>query len=201
MAVAPMLRIGAGIRRPLAGPDSARTCGMAATPIRILGLDPGLQHTGWGLVEHDGFRLRFIADGVVSTRAGEELARRLLVLHRGLAEVIASWTPDEAAVENTYVARNPESALKLGQARGVVLLAPALAGLPVCQYGAMEVKRAVVGTGHAAKEQVQAMVRQLLPGVTFKRADAADALAIAICHAHHRSTRNSYSAALARSGA
>ena len=174
---------------------------MAATPIRILGLDPGLQHTGWGLVEHDGFRLRFIADGVVSTRAGEELAQRLLALHRGLAEVIASWTPDEAAVENTYVARNPESALKLGQARGIVLLAPALAGLPVREYGAMEVKRAVVGTGHAAKEQVQAMVRQLLPGVTFKRADAADALAIAICHAHHRSTRNAYSAALARSGA
>jgi crossover junction endodeoxyribonuclease RuvC len=172
---------------------------MAAAPIRILGLDPGLQHTGWGLVEHDGFRLRFLADGVVSTSSGEELAARLLVLHRGLAEVIAQWTPDEAAVEHTYVARNPESALKLGQARGVVLLAPALAGLVVREYGAMEVKRAVVGTGHAAKEQVQAMVRHLLPGVTFKRADAADALAIAICHAHHRSTRNAFSAAVARS--
>ena len=168
----------------------------APTPIRILGLDPGLQHTGWGLVEHDGFRLRFLADGVISTRAGEQLAARLKALHQGLSEVIARWTPDEAAVEHTYVARNPESALKLGQARGVVLLAPALAGVVVREYGAMEVKRAVVGTGHAAKEQVQAMVRQLLPGVTFKRADAADALAIAICHAHHRSTRNAYSAAL-----
>lgn len=171
---------------------------MASAPIRILGLDPGLQHTGWGLIEHDGFRLRFIADGVVSTSAGEELPRRLLALHHGLAAVIAEWTPDEAAVEHTYVARNPESALKLGQARGVVLLAPALAGLVVREYGAMEVKRAVVGTGHAQKEQVQAMVRQLLPGVTFRRADAADALAIAICHAHHRSTRVAFAKAAAR---
>jgi crossover junction endodeoxyribonuclease RuvC len=166
--------------------------------VRILGLDPGLQHTGWGLVEHDGFRLRFVADGVISTSAGDELHHRLLLLHRGLAQVIAEMAPDEAAVEHTYVARNPESALKLGQARGVVLLAPALAGLAVREYGAMEVKRAVVGNGHAAKEQVQAMVRQLLPGVTFKRADAADALAIAICHAHHRSTRNAYSRAVAK---
>ncbi|MGG5811917.1 crossover junction endodeoxyribonuclease RuvC [Falsiroseomonas sp. CW058] len=174
---------------------------MAATPIRILGLDPGLQHTGWGLIEHDGFRLRFVADGVISTQAADDLPQRLLALHRGLAQVIAGMTPDEAAVEHTYVARNPESALKLGQARGVVLLAPALAGLPVREYGAMEVKRAVVGTGHAAKEQVQAMVRQLLPGVTFRRADAADALAIAICHAHHRSTRNAFAKAVARAGA
>lgn len=173
---------------------------MATRPIRILGLDPGLQHTGWGLVEHDGFRLRFCAEGVVSTKASEDLPDRLLVLHRGLAVVIAEMQPDEAAVENTYVARNPESALKLGQARGVVLLAPALAGLPTREYGAMEVKRAVVGNGHADKAQVQAMVRQLLPGVTFRRADAADALAIAICHAHHRSTRNAYAAAVAKAG-
>jgi crossover junction endodeoxyribonuclease RuvC len=172
---------------------------MAGAPIRILGLDPGLQHTGWGLIEHDGFRLRFRGEGVISTSAEEDLPQRLLALHRGLAAVIAEWTPDEAAVEHTYVARNPESALKLGQARGVVLLAPALAGVVVREYGAMEVKRAVVGTGHAAKEQVQAMVRQLLPGVVFRRADSADALAIAICHAHHRSTRNAYSAAVARS--
>jgi crossover junction endodeoxyribonuclease RuvC len=157
--------------------------------IRILGLDPGLQHTGWGLIEHDGFRLRFLAEGVVSTTAAEALPDRLLALHRGLAEVIGRLAPEEAAVEHTYVARNPESALKLGQARGVVVLAPALAGIVVAEYGAMEVKRAVVGNGHAAKEQVQAMVRHLLPGVVFRRADAADALAIAICHAHHRSTR------------
>lgn len=167
---------------------------MAQRPIRILGLDPGLQHTGWGLIEHDGFRLRFLAEGVVSTLARDDLADRLLVLHRGLAAVLALHSPEEAAVEHTYVARNPESALKLGQARGVVVLAPALAGIVVAEYGAMEVKRAVVGNGHAAKEQVQAMVRHLLPGVAFKRADAADALAVAICHAHHRSSR----AALAR---
>jgi crossover junction endodeoxyribonuclease RuvC len=161
---------------------------MARRPIRILGLDPGLQHTGWGLIEHDGFRLRFLAEGVVSTAAAEDLPDRLLALHRGLAAVIERHAPQEAAVENTYVARNPDSALKLGQARGVVVLAPALAGLAVAQYGAMEVKRAVVGNGHAGKEQVQAMVKHLLPGVTFRRADAADALAVAICHAHHRAT-------------
>jgi crossover junction endodeoxyribonuclease RuvC len=167
---------------------------MPQRPIRILGLDPGLRHTGWGLIEHDGFRLRFLAEGVVTTPASLDLPHRLLELHRGLAAVIARHAPEEAAVENAYVARNPESALKLGQARGVVLLAPALAGLRVAQYGAMEVKRAVVGNGHAAKAQVQAMVRQLLPGVSFRGADAADALAVAICHAHHRQTR----AALAR---
>ena len=104
---------------------------MSRRPIRILGLDPGLQHTGWGLIEHDGFRLRFIAEGVVSTTSAEDLPDRLLALHRGLAAVIDLHAPEEAAVENTYVARNPDSALKLGQARGVVVLAPALAGLAV----------------------------------------------------------------------
>jgi crossover junction endodeoxyribonuclease RuvC len=171
---------------------------MVGAPIRILGLDPGLQHTGWGLVEHDGFRLRFLADGVVSTSPGEALSLRLLALHRGLAEVLSAWTPDEAAVEHTYVARNPESALKLGQARGVVLLAPALLNIPVAEYQATAVKRAVVGKGHAAKEQVQAMVRVLLPGAAPGRADAADALAVAICHAHHAATARRIGPALAR---
>jgi crossover junction endodeoxyribonuclease RuvC len=159
---------------------------MAPGPIRILGLDPGLQHTGWGLIRQDGSRLSHLADGVISTDAALPLAERLLQLHRGLATVIALHDPDEAAVERTYVARNPDSALKLGQARGVVLLAPALAGLPVAEYQAMEVKRAVVGYGHAQKEQVGEMVRRLLPGVQLTRADAADALAVAICHAHSR---------------
>lgn len=154
----------------------------------ILGLDPGLQHTGWGVLRQDGSRLSHIADGVVSTRTSDSLAERLLALHRGLAEVLARHAPDEAAVEHTYVNRNPGAALKLGQARGVALLAPALAGIPVAEYQAMEVKRAVVGHGHAEKLQVQHMVKLLLPGATFRRADAADALAVAICHAHH-STR------------
>jgi crossover junction endodeoxyribonuclease RuvC len=159
---------------------------MVPGPIRILGLDPGLQHTGWGLIRQDGSRLSHLGDGVISTDAALPLAERLLQLHRGLAAVIALHAPDEAAVERTYVARNPDSALKLGQARGVVLLAPALAGIPVAEYQAMEVKRAVVGTGHAQKEQVADMVRRLLPGVKPQRADAADALAVAICHAHSR---------------
>ena len=157
--------------------------------VRLLGLDPGLQHTGWGLVESAGSRLRHLGDGVISTDADQPLAERLSVIYRGLVALIAQWQPDEAAVEHTYVNKNPGAALKLGQARGVVLLAPALAGLRVAEYQAMEVKRAVVGTGHAEKPQVEAMVRLLLPGATIRRADAADALAVAICHAHHRGTR------------
>ena len=160
--------------------------------VRLLGLDPGLQHTGWGLVESAGSRLRHLGDGVISTDADLPLAERLSVIYRGLVALIAQWQPDEAAVEHTYVNKNPGAALKLGQARGVVLLAPALAGLKVAEYQAMEVKRAVVGTGHAEKPQVEAMVRRLLPGATIRRADAADALAVAICHAHHRGTRLAY---------
>ena len=160
--------------------------------VRLLGLDPGLQHTGWGMVESTGNRLRHIADGVVSTDADLPLAERLCQIHRALNTLMDLWKPDEAAVEHTYVNKNPASALKLGQARGVVLLAPALAGLPVSEYQAMEVKRAVVGTGHADKTQVEAMVRRLLPGATIRRSDAADALAVAICHAHHRGTKLAY---------
>jgi crossover junction endodeoxyribonuclease RuvC len=163
----------------------------ALGPVRLLGLDPGLQHTGWGVVESAaGGRLRHLGDGVVSTDAEAPLAERLAALHRALLELLEAWRPDEAAVEHTYVNRNPGAALKLGQARGVVLLAPALAGIPVAEYQAMEVKRAVVGTGHAEKVQVEAMVKLLLPGAKIRRADAADALAVAICHAHHRETRH-----------
>ncbi|MCO6419660.1 crossover junction endodeoxyribonuclease RuvC [Siccirubricoccus sp. KC 17139] len=157
--------------------------------VRLLGLDPGLQHTGWGVVESAGSRLRHLGDGVISTDADSPLAERLRALHLALAALIEAWRPDEAAVEHTYVNKNPGAALKLGQARGVVLLAPALAGIPVAEYQAMEVKRAVVGTGHAEKAQVEAMVKRLLPGATLRRADAADALAVAICHAHHRGTK------------
>ncbi|MCC7281918.1 MAG: crossover junction endodeoxyribonuclease RuvC [Acetobacteraceae bacterium] len=160
----------------------------------ILGLDPGLRNTGFGLVEADGNRLRHVADGVVSTDDSLSVASRLAALHTALAALLAEHRPDEAAVEETYVNRNPTSTLRLGQARGVVLLAPALAGIPVAEYGAMAVKQAVVGYGHADKDQVAMMVRRLLPAASLRRADAADALAVAICHAHHRATRRAWAA-------
>ncbi|MCK8785404.1 crossover junction endodeoxyribonuclease RuvC [Roseomonas sp. NAR14] len=169
--------------------------------MRILGLDPGLQHTGWGVLESAGSRLRHLADGVVSTEADLPLSTRLTQLHRALATLLEAWRPDEAAVEHTYVNKNPAAALKLGQARGVVMLAPALFGIEVAEYQAMEVKRAVVGNGHAEKVQVAAMVRHLLPGARLLRADAADALAVAICHANHRSTRMGWAAARQRAAA
>ncbi len=156
--------------------------------LRVLGLDPGLGVTGWGVIETEANRLSHLADGVVETDAALALPARLAALHASLTAIIAAWRPDEAAVEETFVNRNPLSTLKLGQARGVVLLAPALAGVPVAEYQATAVKRAVVGQGHAQKQQVQAMVRMLLPGAAPGRADAADALAVAICHAHHRAT-------------
>ena len=159
--------------------------------MRILGLDPGLRHTGWGILDVDGNRLRYVADGSVDSDDKADLAIRLVQLHDGLVEVIRAWAPDEAAVEETFVNKNPTSTLKLGLARGVVLVVPALAGLAVAEYGANHIKKSVVGAGHADKTQVQHMVRMLLPGTTFKTPDAADALAVAICHAHHRQTEAS----------
>lgn len=156
--------------------------------MRVLGLDPGLRVTGWGVIEAEGNRLRHVADGVVRSDDKLSLAERLAQLHVGVAMVIAQWKPAEAAAEETFVNMNPSSTLKLGQARGVVLLAPAMAGLHVGEYAPSMVKQAVVGTGRAAKEQVGAMVRTLLPGCLVTSPDAADALAVAICHAHHRAT-------------
>lgn len=157
---------------------------------RLLGLDPGLQFTGWGLIEVAGNRLRHIGDGVIATVASEGVPERLKMLHEALTRLMAELRPDEAAVEETYVNRNGAATLKLGYARGVALLAPALLGIPVAEYGAKTVKKAVVGSGNADKEQVQMMVRRLLPGCLIRRADAADALAVAICHAHHRATNH-----------
>jgi len=157
--------------------------------IRVLGLDPGLRFTGWGVIGQEGSRLIHLADGVIATSAEAPVATRLRVLHDALAALIATHRPEEAAVEETYVNRNGQATLKLGYARGIALLAPALAGIAVAEYGAKSVKRAVVGTGGASKEQVALMVRRLLPGSTLARADAADALAVAICHAHHRASR------------
>ncbi len=169
-----------------------------ATTIRLLGIDPGLRFTGWGLIEVDGNRLRHLADGVLATDSADAVPDRLRLLHDGLAALLTLHRPDEAAVEETYVNRNGAATLKLGYARGIALLAPALAGIPVTEYGAKSVKLAVVGTGGADKTQVMEMVRRLLPGATLKRADAADALAVAICHAHHRSSRMAVARALAR---
>jgi crossover junction endodeoxyribonuclease RuvC len=157
--------------------------------VRLLGIDPGLRFTGWGIIEADGNRLRHIADGVIATDGASSVPERLKALHDALAALMAQHRPDEAAIEETYVNRNGSATLKLGYARGVALLSPALAGIPVTEYGAKSVKLAVVGTGGAQKEQVQMMVRRLLPGAVIRRADAADALAVAICHAHHRASR------------
>ncbi|CAA7618222.1 component of RuvABC resolvasome, endonuclease [Candidatus Terasakiella magnetica] len=158
--------------------------------MRVLGLDPGLRNTGWGIIDVVDNRLRHVADGVVRSNASDALAQRLVQLYDGIAAVIAEWGPEEAAVEETFVNKNPESTLKLGQARGVVLLAPAKAGLIVGEYAATLVKQSVVGTGRAAKDQVGMMVRTLLPGCLAATPDAADALAVAICHAHHRGTEH-----------
>jgi crossover junction endodeoxyribonuclease RuvC len=157
--------------------------------IRILGIDPGLRKTGWGVILSEGTKLAFIACGVVESEQKATLAERLRQLHDGIAGVIAAHAPGEVAVEETFVNRDPQSALKLGQARGVALVVPALAGLEVAEYAANLVKKTVVGVGHADKKQVQAMIRVLLPKAETKSADAADALAVAICHAQHRGAR------------
>ncbi len=156
--------------------------------MRVIGLDPGLRFTGWGVVDSEGTRLRHVANGTLATDERLDLARRLVQLNEGLLEVLAQHGPDEAAVEATLVNKNAASTLKLGLARGVALMTPAGRGLPVAEYLPMIVKKAVVGTGHAGKEQVQTMVRHLLPGCAIASADAADALAVAICHSHHAAT-------------
>jgi len=156
--------------------------------MRILGLDPGLRNTGWGVIDVTGNRLTHVADGVAHAAVDQPLASRLSVLFRQILGVLEQFRPDEAAVEETFVNKNPASTLKLGVARGVVLLAPAERGLPVAEYSANMVKKSVVGAGHAEKEQVQMMVRRLLPGCAIAEPDAADALAVAICHAHHAGT-------------
>lgn len=157
--------------------------------VRVLGIDPGLRFTGWGIIESEGSRLRHVADGVIATDSGESVPERLKVLHRALLDLLQLQRPDEAAVEETYVNRNGSATLKLGYARGVALLAPALEGVPVAEYAAKTVKMAVVGTGGADKQQVEAMVKRLLPNALLRRSDAADALAVAICHAHHRASK------------
>jgi crossover junction endodeoxyribonuclease RuvC len=163
--------------------------------MRLIGLDPGLRLTGWGVIDVDGNRLRHVAHGVVKVAGERSLALRLSELFEAIAAIVAVQQPAEAAVEETFVNVNPGSTLKLGQARGVVMLAPARAGLPVFEYAANLVKKSVTGAGHADKRQISMMVGRLLPGVEAT-ADAADALAVAICHAHHRATAKRVEAAL-----
>lgn len=165
--------------------------------MRLIGLDPGLRNTGWGVIDAKANRLIYVADGTVSPDPKQDLANRLRDLHEGLAQVLADYAPDEAAVEETFVNKNPGTTLRLGEARGVVVLAPALAGLPVAEYSANRIKKSVVGAGHAAKEQVQMVVNRILPGCNFSSPDAADALAVAICHAHYAETGRRWQEAVA----
>jgi crossover junction endodeoxyribonuclease RuvC len=166
--------------------------------VRILGLDPGLRRTGWGVIERDGTRLKFVECGVVTSDSEMALADRLVALHEGLATVIERLKPEVAAVENTFVNKDPVSTLKLGQARAIALLVPARAGLTVAEYAPNQVKKSVVGVGHADKDQVHAMVKILLPQSNAKTPDAADALAIAITHAHMSESSDRIEAMLAR---
>ncbi len=161
---------------------------MSTNTVRIIGIDPGLRRTGWGVIESDGVRLGYVASGYVESNKDEVLAYRLRQIFEGVAGVIASFKPREAAVEETFVNDNARATLKLGQARGMALLAPAMAGLRVGEYPPNLIKKSVVGAGHAEKRQIQLMVKMLLPKAQFSNADEADALAIAICHANHRNS-------------
>lgn len=165
--------------------------------MRILGLDPGLAHMGWGVIDMTGMRLSHVAHGTIATRTAESLGVRLMKLHVALAAVIAEHAPRAIAVEQAFVHRDPQAALKLGHARAVALLAAAQAGLEIAEYAPNHIKKSVVGNGHAGKEQVQAMVRRLLPACGVNQADAADALAAAIAHAHLSGTRARIEAGLA----
>jgi crossover junction endodeoxyribonuclease RuvC len=157
--------------------------------MRIIGIDPGLNNTGWGIIEHNQNALSYVASGVIQSNAKAALAERLCTIDVELEKIITLYKPDSAAIEETFINKSGSSSLKLGMARGVAFIAPARAGLSVAEYGANKVKKSVVGAGHADKTQIQMMVKILLPRADFKSADAADALAIAICHAHHQGGR------------
>lgn len=160
------------------------------TPIRIIGIDPGLRNMGWGIIESSGSSLSFVAAGTVHSDAKAELSTRLCQLHEGLKVALEAHAPHEAAVEQTFVNKDAKATLKLGQARGIAMLVPALAGLSVAEYAPNQVKKTVIGVGHGDKNQIQLMVNMLLPKAVYDSADAADALAIAICHANNRGRSN-----------
>lgn len=167
--------------------------------IRIFGIDPGLQRTGWGVVDAEGNRLRHVAHGVVHTKADMPMSERLKNIYDELGKMLTLWQPQQAAIEETFVNQNAGSALKLGQARGVAIVAAAQMDIPVAEYAATLIKKSVVGTGHAEKQQIQAMIRVLLPGIDASP-DAADALAVAICHAHHGASQSVIASMMARGG-
>ena len=167
--------------------------------MRVLGIDPGLRNLGWGVIDISGARISHVANGICHS-AGDDLALRLLSLHAQLTEVLRLYAPDHAAVEQTFVNKDAVATLKLGQARGIALLVPAQFGLSVGEYAPNAVKKAVVGVGHADKGQVDHMVRLQLPGVVIAGADAADALAIAICHAHHLQSAGRLASAMRAAG-
>ena len=162
--------------------------------VRILGIDPGLRHTGWGVVDAIGNQLRFVADGVIEPDAKLPLAERLHNLFAEMKDLVDTYKPDECGIEESFVNKNPVSTLKLGHARAAVMLAPATVDIPVFEYTPNLVKKSVVGAGHADKAQVVAMIRMLLPGSQSASKDAADALAVAVCHAHHRATARNIAA-------
>ena len=173
--------------RPLCGsPPGSYQRESMTRPIRILGIDPGLRRTGWGVIEVEGNRLVFTGCGSVATSDKASLAERLVTLHDGLTKVVDDYAPHEAAVEATFVNKDASATLKLGQARGVALLIPARSGILVAEYAPNLVKKTIVGAGHCEKEQIRLMLRVLLPKADPPTHDAADALAIAVCHAHHR---------------
>lgn len=165
--------------------------------MRVLGIDPGLRNMGWGIIDVMGTRITHVANGILHSD-GEDLARRLCSLHAQLTEVLRSYQPEAAAVEHTFVNKDAVATLKLGQARGIALLVPAQFGLTVGEYAPNAVKKTVVGVGHAAKAQIDHMIRFYLPGAKIAGADAADALAVAICHAHHLQSAGRFEAALKR---
>jgi crossover junction endodeoxyribonuclease RuvC len=168
--------------------------------MRIIGIDPGLRRTGWGVIESHGNSLKFIASGTVRSDDKADLATRLCQLHDGLEAVLHFHKPEEAAVEATFVNRDATATLKLGQARGVAMLVPARAGLVVAEYAPNAVKKTVIGVGHGDKKQIHMMVKVLMPRATFDTDDAADAIAIAICHAHHRESVTGRLASLVAAG-
>lgn len=160
-----------------------------ADSVRIIGLDPGLRNTGWGVIECFGTRLSYVADGSVHSEDKAPLFERLLQIHEQLLAVLKTYAPGEAAIEETFVNKDARATLKLGQARGVVMLVPAALGIPVAEYAPNMIKKSIVGAGHAEKAQVKHMVKVLLPRAELNTSDSTDALAIAICHAHHRGQR------------